>query len=59
MNYITSYTVMYYSNYRTTYTKEARQLIELFGWTKYFKYFEIYGGSKVTHFRKFVNLFEL
>ncbi|XP_060520996.1 magnesium-dependent phosphatase 1-like [Cylas formicarius] len=36
---------------RTGEIKGARQLIELFGWDRYFKYKEIFPGCKVTHFR--------
>lgn len=32
----------------------ANQLIEMFGWGKYFKHKEIYPGSKVTHFQRYV-----
>ncbi|XP_023027244.1 magnesium-dependent phosphatase 1 [Leptinotarsa decemlineata] len=35
---------------RTSEIKGARQLIQLFGWDKYFKYKEIFPGKKVTHF---------
>ncbi|XP_014485509.1 PREDICTED: magnesium-dependent phosphatase 1-like [Dinoponera quadriceps] len=35
---------------RTTEIKGAKQLLHLFGWDKYFKYIEIFPGSKVTHF---------
>ncbi|XP_011688886.1 PREDICTED: magnesium-dependent phosphatase 1-like isoform X2 [Wasmannia auropunctata] len=35
---------------RTTQIKGAKQLIDLFGWKKYFKYVEIFPGSKVAHF---------
>lgn len=37
---------------RTSEIKGAQQLIELFGWDKYFTYKEIFPGSKVTHFNK-------
>ncbi|CAH1180486.1 unnamed protein product [Phaedon cochleariae] len=37
---------------RTSEIKGARQLIELFGWDKYFSYKEIFPGKKVTHFNK-------
>jgi len=37
---------------RTSEIKGARQLIDLFGWKKYFKYVEIFPGSKITHFSK-------
>jgi len=35
---------------RTSEIRGAQQLIELFGWEKYFTYKEIFPGSKVTHF---------
>ncbi|KMQ96579.1 magnesium-dependent phosphatase 1-like protein [Lasius niger] len=35
---------------RTSEIKGAKQLLDLFGWKKYFKYVEIFPGSKVTHF---------
>lgn len=35
---------------RTTAPKEGRQLIDLFGWDKYFTYYEIYPSCKVAHF---------
>ncbi|KYQ49694.1 Magnesium-dependent phosphatase 1 [Trachymyrmex zeteki] len=35
---------------RTTEIKGAKQLIDAFGWKKYFKYVEIFPGSKVAHF---------
>ncbi|XP_070171293.1 magnesium-dependent phosphatase 1 [Polyergus mexicanus] len=35
---------------RTSEIKGAKQLLDLFGWNKYFKYVEIFPGSKVTHF---------
>lgn len=37
---------------RTSEIKGAKQLLDLFGWKKYFKYVEIFPGSKVTHFLK-------
>lgn len=37
---------------RTSEIKGAKQLLNLFGWEKYFKYVEIFPGSKVTHFFK-------
>ncbi|XP_014237365.1 magnesium-dependent phosphatase 1-like [Trichogramma pretiosum] len=37
---------------RTSETKGANQLLELFGWNKYIKYKEIYPGTKTTHFSK-------
>lgn len=37
---------------RTTEIKGAKQLLNLFGWDKYFKYVEIFPGSKVAHFTK-------
>lgn len=30
----------------------AYELLDMLGWDKYFKYKEIYPGSKVTHFNK-------
>lgn len=38
---------------RTSEIKGARQLIELFGWDKYFSYLEIFPGCKTTHFNKY------
>lgn len=38
---------------RTSCTQEARDLVKLFDWEKYFNYMEIYPGSKLTHFKKF------
>ncbi|XP_072765327.1 magnesium-dependent phosphatase 1 [Anoplolepis gracilipes] len=35
---------------RTSEIKGAKQLLDLFDWKKYFKYIEIFPGSKVTHF---------
>lgn len=35
---------------RTSEIKGAKQLLDLFGWKKYFKYVEIFPGSKVAHF---------
>lgn len=35
---------------RTAEIQGARQLIELFGWEKYFDYKEIFPGQKTTHF---------
>lgn len=37
---------------RTSEIKGAKQLLDLFGWKRYFKYVEIFPGSKVTHFSK-------
>ncbi|CAL8138306.1 unnamed protein product [Orchesella dallaii] len=39
---------------RTTKPPDALKLLEFFDWNKYFSYKEIYPGSKVTHFAKFV-----
>lgn len=35
---------------RTSEIQGAKQLLDLFDWKKYFKYIEIFPGSKVTHF---------
>ncbi|KAH0950276.1 hypothetical protein HN011_010580 [Eciton burchellii] len=35
---------------RTSEIRGANQLLELFDWKKFFKYIEIFPGSKVTHF---------
>ncbi|EFN78343.1 magnesium-dependent phosphatase 1 isoform X2 [Harpegnathos saltator] len=35
---------------RTKEIEGAKQLLNLFGWDKYFKYVEIYPGTKVAHF---------
>ncbi|EZA49269.1 hypothetical protein DMN91_004727 [Ooceraea biroi] len=35
---------------RTSEIKGANQLLELFGWKKYFKYIEIFPAKKVAHF---------
>jgi len=37
---------------RTSYVREAKDLVTLFGWDKYVTYSEIYPGSKLTHFEK-------
>ncbi|KOC67394.1 Magnesium-dependent phosphatase 1 [Habropoda laboriosa] len=37
---------------RTSEIQGAKQLLNLFNWEKYFKYKEIYPGSKLTHFSK-------
>ncbi|CAK9797292.1 Magnesium-dependent phosphatase 1 [Anthophora quadrimaculata] len=37
---------------RTSEIQGAKQLLHLFNWDRYFKYKEIYPGSKVTHFSK-------
>ncbi|CAH1780038.1 unnamed protein product, partial [Owenia fusiformis] len=36
---------------RTTCTDEAKQLVKLLDWEKYFHYKEIYPGCKVAHFK--------
>lgn len=38
---------------RTGEIKGARQLLELFGWNKYFYHKEIFPGCKVTHITKY------
>lgn len=37
---------------RTSEIQGAKQLLNLFNWDNYFKYKEIYPGSKVTHFSR-------
>lgn len=37
---------------RTSEMRGAYQLLELFHWKAYFKYIEIFPGSKVSHFSK-------
>lgn len=37
---------------RTSEIKGAKQLIQLFGWDKYFTYLEIFPGCKITHFKR-------
>lgn len=37
---------------RTVSAKGASSLIELFGWKKYFKYIELYPGTKLEHFQQ-------
>ncbi|KAK9874939.1 hypothetical protein WA026_005756 [Henosepilachna vigintioctopunctata] len=37
---------------RTSEIKGARQLLDLFGWNKYFSYIEIFPGRKTCHFEK-------
>lgn len=37
---------------RTSEIEGAYQLLDVLGWDEYFKYKEIYPGSKVTHFNK-------
>lgn len=37
---------------RTTELDGAEQLIELFGWNKYFQNKQIYSGSKITHINR-------
>jgi magnesium-dependent phosphatase 1 len=39
---------------RTSEIKGANQLLDLFGWNKYFKYKEIYPGCKLNHFKVYV-----
>lgn len=39
---------------RTGETDGAEQLIQLFGWNKYFQNKQIYPGSKDTHIKKWV-----
>lgn len=43
---------------RTSEIQGAEQLCELFDWNKYFKYKEIYPGSKVAHFNQYVFFFQ-
>ncbi|CAM1300623.1 MDP1 (predicted) [Pycnogonum litorale] len=38
---------------RTEWPEGGKKLVDLFGWDAYFKYKEIYPGSKVTHFKRF------
>ncbi|XP_064640604.1 magnesium-dependent phosphatase 1-like isoform X2 [Lineus longissimus] len=38
---------------RTEEPRGANQLLQCFGWEKYFKYKEIYPGNKKTHFKRF------
>uniref|UniRef100_A0A1Y1KMZ2 Magnesium-dependent phosphatase 1 n=1 Tax=Photinus pyralis TaxID=7054 RepID=A0A1Y1KMZ2_PHOPY len=44
---------------RTSEIQGANQLIKLFGWSKYFKYKEIYPGSKTAHFARFKKQLEV
>jgi hypothetical protein len=44
--------------FRTDEIRGAKQLVDLFGWEKYFKYKEIYPGCKKTHFKKYVSASE-
>lgn len=37
---------------RTTYPEGAFSLLKLLGWNDYFKFKEIYPGSKITHFKR-------
>ena len=39
---------------RTGAIEEANSLLKLFEWKKYFKYKEIYPGSKLAHFRRYI-----
>lgn len=41
---------------RTSEIKGAKQLLNLLDWEKYFKYKEIYPGSKTTHFSQIKKL---
>lgn len=41
---------------RTEYPAGAHSLIELFAWQQYFRFREIYPGSKITHFAQFKKL---
>lgn len=41
---------------RTSEIKGAKQLLDLLDWKKYFKYIQIYPGSKVTHFSEIQKL---
>lgn len=40
------------SFFRTTCTKDAADLVHLFGWEKYVSYKEIYPGCKLKHFER-------
>lgn len=40
---------------RTTFPDGAFSLISLYGWDKYLKLYEIYPGSKTTHFKSLAN----
>lgn len=37
---------------RTSSIEEAKELVKLFKWEKYFSYSEIYPGCKLNHFKK-------
>ncbi|XP_006568426.2 magnesium-dependent phosphatase 1 [Apis mellifera] len=43
---------------RTSEIQGAKQLLNLFNWDNYFKYKEIYPGSKVTHFSRIQKISE-